>query len=169
MRKVLIAVSVLVALGVVAQRGTKDAQTEDIKVVNPNNPTPGKNVVKGEIKMTDGISKPKPAASNNAAKPAVVADEAKMSGRDFGQQRADEVRESHGKPATDKEAKEMTKAIRESVKSQVKTIDGKINDANDLIEEKHDSGEMTDLEYELNMAKLDAFRARKNAIEDKVK
>lgn len=167
MKKVLIAVTVMIALGVVAQRGKveTDAQDGGVKVVNPNNVKLDK---KGDVKMTTGITTGKPntpkAASTSAAVEKEVVDYTAI-----GKERADEARAKYAEPKTGAEADEMIKMANESTMKTVAGVDSKLASAETMIEQMHDSGEMSDMEYESNKAKLEDFKRRSESVSGKMK
>lgn len=171
MKKGLLAVAVLIALGVVAQRG-KETVTESKGAVKTteevaNKPKPRTTGGQKDVKSIDEVEAKGGTKSNNGY--SAVKAEGGMSGKEFGQQRAEEARAKYSDPASEKEAKEMVSEIKTSVKNQVDVIDTKIASATELVEQKHDLGGMTDLEYELAMAKIDAFKVRQQAINAKLK
>ncbi len=170
MKQILIAVSVIIALGVVAQRGkiTTEVPTEDVKVVNPNNPKPGKNLEKGEIKMTDGVTSAKPESKPKSGATVKDLGDEMISGREVGMQRAEEARAKHTEPKTEAEAAAMVTSINESTKSTVDGTATKIADARQMLDAKKNSGSISELEYDLKSSILDDYEARRKAIADKL-
>ena len=170
MKKGLIVFAVLIALGVVAQRG-KETVTEDKGSVKTNEEVvnkPKPRTVGGQkdVKSVDDLKGKSETKSNGNA---YGTNKGGMSGKEFGQQRAEEARAKYSEPGSEKEAKEMVSEIKSNVKNQVEVIDTKIVSATELVEQKHDLGGMTDLEYELAIARIDAFKVRKKAIDAKLK
>lgn len=166
MKKVLIAVAVFVALGVVAQKGKVNTDVNSgTEVKDPNSVKLDK---KGDVKMTTGITSSKPDAPKSTSSSASPKAE-EVDYKAIGQERAEEARAKYSEPKTSAEADEMIKMANESTMKTVAGTDSKLASAETMIEQMHDSGEMSDMDYELNIAKLEAFKLRSKSISDRMK
>jgi len=169
MKQILIAVSVLIALGVMAQKGkvtTEVPPAGEIKVVDPNNPKPGKSAVKGDkgdVTMTTQAVPNKPAPKTKGNSSAAGGKEF-VSGREMGMERAAEMRAKHAEPKTDKEAKEMTAAINDETKKMLENDASKIADAQAMLKDQLDSKKITQTEYDMKSSMLTDFEARRVAL-----
>lgn len=168
MKQILIAVSVLIALGVMAQKGKVSTEVPppgEVKVVDPNNPKPGKNHTKGEIIMTDEVTGAKPAPKTSNGNSNAGGNSTQLvSGREMGMQRAAEARAKHAEPKTDKEAKEMASEINAETKKMLTANEGKIYDAQELLDEQLASKKITKTEYDMKSSMLKDFEARRTAL-----
>lgn len=164
MKQILIAVSVIIALGVVAQKGVVTPTAPppgEVKVVDANNPKPVKGSVKADIKMTTSANPTKPGPKKaNSNSNAANAKEF-VSGREMGMARAAEMRAKHEKPKTNDDAIAQAAAINAETKTMLEECGTKIADAQSMLKDQLDSKAIMADEYEMKSTMLNEFEARR--------
>lgn len=183
MKKILVLVALVMATGSFAQdrksreEVAKEVKTEvkEIEIVESNGRTKVNQGSKIEAKeISADRMKGKPATTGNSKghhqemhDNGKVHSEYHMSGREFGQKRAEEAK-NKPMPETAKDAEKMLEEAKAKNLENVHETEMKIMKGKLQLEEKRNSGELTKAQYEAGMKKLEEYDLRRKQLEEKV-